>query len=150
MVKDTANEISGTHDADGYVAIDFSDTFSNAVSYASGSWSGDTFVATLSLFGKSSSKTISLSTSINPTNVEITSIAQQGTECKGKVTIDYSVGGKTRAGVIVTNVLVNAGSVYQLGIQHERATYTHLGSRELGYMDHGNFESVGTHDWYYK
>lgn len=28
--------------------------------------------------------------------------------------------------------------------------YTYVGTRELGYMDHGQFESVGTHKWYYK
>jgi len=35
-----------------YVDVDFSDSFSNAVSCTSGRWNGNTFVATLSLFGK--------------------------------------------------------------------------------------------------
>ena len=45
---------------------------------------------------------------------------------------------------------VDASKAYERGQSDANGSYTELGTRELGYMDHGNFESVGNHHWYYK
>ena len=45
---------------------------------------------------------------------------------------------------------IDASGVYQQGITYADSLYSYLGRRELGYMDHGEFVSVGSHTWYYK
>lgn len=57
-------------DGSGYRTVDFSDSFSNAVSKASGSWSGMNFVATLAIFGKTTSRSISVTASVDVGKIE--------------------------------------------------------------------------------
>ena len=40
--------------------------------------------------------------------------------------------------------------VYNAGKYYADSLYTDLGTRELYYNDHGTYESVGSHHWYYK
>ena len=41
-------------------------------------------------------------------------------------------------------------AVYNAGKYYADSLYTDLGTRELYYNDHGTYESVGSHHWYYK
>ena len=80
----------------------------------------------------------------------VTSVGQQGTQCQGYITIDTEIEGKKDSGRLCENVWIDAGMAYEAGQSSEASKYTHVGRRELGYMDHGNFEPVGNYDWYYK
>lgn len=58
------------------------------------------------------------------------------------------------SGTIRARKTIDATDVYNSGVAAGEAEFTavkftYLGTRELGYMDHGNFESVGSHAWYY-
>jgi hypothetical protein len=55
-----------------YVEVDFSRDFSSAVAYSSGSWSGETFTATVSFFNGKISKRIQCSTSIDVDSATVT------------------------------------------------------------------------------
>jgi hypothetical protein len=66
------------------------------------------------------------------------------------------VGGWNWSGMVGTaNIYSDNGN----GVTHDTGAdatidlstiFTYLGRRELGYMDHGQFESVGNHIWYYQ
>ena len=53
-------------------------------------------------------------------------------------------------GDIVGDYTLQATAAYNNGKTYADSLYTYVGRRELGYMDHGQFESLGTHTWYYK
>lgn len=61
-----------------YVPVDFSRDFYSAVSYASGSWSGETFTARLSFFNGKFTKSVTTNASINVSSVRVTSAYGQG------------------------------------------------------------------------
>lgn len=129
--------------------IDLSGNFSQAVRYDSGSWNGNTFNATVKLFGQVN-KVISLGATVTPMYATVTVEDQRGTQCRGTVTLYLTVAGVKGREETVSNLLIDAGSVYTAGANHADSLYTNVGTRELGYMDHGEFISVGSHHWYYK
>lgn len=64
-------------------------------------------------------------------------------------TISFS-GILTNGRVISDTKSFLATEAYDAGVAHADGLYTNVGTRELGYMDHGQFESMGSHNWYYK
>lgn len=114
-------------DGSAYNPVDFSKDFSNAVSYSSGSWSGNTFVATLSIFGRSTSKYISLNTSINPRLVRLTQEGgQRWTDARGSVWVLMSVNG-VQSSEATLDVEVDAHMAYDDG--YEKALAAIIGDK---------------------
>lgn len=109
--------------------VDFSKDFSNAVSYSSGSWSGNTFNATLSIFGRNTSKYISLNASINPRLVRLQSGDRNWSDARGKVWVLMKVNGK-QSDEENLDVEVDAHLAYEAGIDDANDKYT----QHTGYL----------------
>ena len=77
----------------------------------------------------------------------------QGESLNTSLTVGaFSWSGLTATAIIYATI-GSSGTVYDTGKTASvdvSSVFHSLGRRELGYMDHGNFESVGTHDWYYR
>jgi hypothetical protein len=118
--------------------------FKTAASFSlSGAWSNGEYVVDL-MEGTIVHDTIYSGTvTRDKTNAEIKSDLE-GSSHTSYITIND---GDDNA---LINIIADATGTYQNGINYADSRYTHLGRRELGYMDHGNFEPVGSHDWYYK
>lgn len=98
-----------------YEEVDFSRDFSDAVSYSSGSWSGNTFNATLAIFGRDTGKQIALTGTCTAMYAYVESVSQEGTECRGTVQLRMTVGGSQKAAENVQDVLIDAENAYKAG-----------------------------------
>lgn len=104
-------------DGSKYVEVDFSRDFSSAVSLSSGgSWSGNTFNATLSFFNGKISKGIGISATATMLGVSVTSSGESGRGGSGLASVMYSVNGvgKTIEGATVE---VDSSVAYKDGWQ---------------------------------
>lgn len=110
-------------DGSAYNAVDFSKDFSNAVSYSSGSWSGSTFNATLSIFGRSTSKYISLNTSISPRLVRLTEGSRNWSDARGTVWVLMYINGN-QSSEVTLDVEVDAHLAYDAGVAAGEAKFT--------------------------
>ena len=98
-----------------YEAVDFSRDFSDAVSYSSGSWSGDTFVATLAIFGRNMGKTVNISGTCTALYGYVDSVDQDGSNSRGEVQLRMTVGGSQKPTTTVQDVLIDASKAYKAG-----------------------------------
>lgn len=98
-----------------YEEVDFSRDFSDAVSYSSGSWNGNTFNATLAIFGRNTGKQIALTGTCTAMYAYVESVSQEGTECRGTVQLRMTVGGSQKSAENVQNVLIDAEMAYKAG-----------------------------------
>lgn len=96
MVYDPNSQISGTH-VGSYAVIDFTQNFSNAVTSTGGSWDSDgNFYATLSIFGKATSKSVRITAGVQV----IGGIVNKGTYLfsqyftTGQIKVNYSINGQ--------------------------------------------------------
>ena len=82
--------------------------------------------------------------------VEAARVARSSSSYSDVWTVEIDLSNSSTMTVGLDDTYIPLKAVHDQGVADANAAYTHLGRRELGYMDHGNFESVGSHDWYYK
>ena len=128
-----------------YVPVNFSRDFSNAVSYSSGSWSGNTFNATLSFFNGKASKSVKISTSIAIVSAKILDAGQKGQNASGSITTRLTVGGSQKPDDTFTEaVRIDARPAYKDGWNRAQAQYTSAGNRYWGYQDGTGWHVYGS------
>ena len=102
-------------DGTAWQTIDFSGNFSNAVSLsAGGSWSGNTFTATVKLWGKIN-KSISMSATASVNSAGMTSAGDSGKAGKGMVNVNFNVNGSGNHLYTFTDVPMDGRVEYNNG-----------------------------------